>query len=66
MFIALLSFRGSFVSMANVSNFTTCIFLKSQLCIIRATLIDLNPDKYNQGLCHYSFMVQLDICKRKL
>ena len=30
----------------------------------RPTLIDLNPDKYNHGLCCYSFMVNLDRCKR--
>ena len=28
--------------------------------MIRPTLVDLNPDEYNQGLCHYPFMVNLD------
>ena len=27
-----------------------------------STLIDLNPDEYNQGLCYYSFMVNLYRC----
>ena len=29
----------------------------------RPTLIDLNPDKYNQELRCYPFMVKLDRCK---
>ena len=45
-FIALLSFIGSLVSMMNVSNFTTCI--------------SLNPSEYNQGLRYYPFLVNLD------
>ena len=28
----------------------------------RPTLIDLNPDEYNQGLRCYPFMVNLDMC----
>ena len=46
--------------MDNVSNFTACISLNNQQCIARTTLIDLNPDEYSQGLCHYPFMVNLD------
>ena len=30
----------------------------------RPTLIDLNPDKYNQELRCYPFVVKLDRCKR--
>ena len=30
--------------------------------VISHTLIDLNPDKYNQGLHYYPFMVNLDRC----
>ena len=29
----------------------------------RPTLLDLNPDKYNQRLCYYPFMVNFDKCK---
>ena len=28
----------------------------------RHTIIGLNHDKYNQGLCYYPFMVNLDKC----
>ena len=28
----------------------------------RPTLIDLNPDEYNQGLRYYPFMVNLEKC----
>ena len=48
--------------MANASSFTKCITLNNQPCMTRPTLIDLNPNKYNQGLCCYPFMVNLDRC----
>ena len=50
--ISLFNFSGSLASMTKVSNFTTYIFL------IRPTLIDLKPDRYNQGLCYDAFMVK--------
>ena len=50
-FSTLVSFSGLSASMVNVSYFTTCISLHNQPCITRHTLIDLNPDKYNQGFC---------------
>ena len=56
MFIGVLSFSGSLVTMANVSNFT--------ICMPRPTLKDLNPYEYNQILCCYPFMVNLDRCNR--
>lgn len=34
------------------------LFLNNQLCLARATAIDLNPSK----LCYYPFMVNLDTC----
>ena len=37
-------------SMANVSNFPTCISLNNQPCITICTLIDLNPNEYTPGL----------------
>ena len=30
----------------------------------RTTFIGLNPDKYNEGLCYYPVMINLDICNR--
>ena len=48
--------------MVNTSNFTFYIYLNIRLCITKPTFIDLNPDKYNQGLCNYPFMVNLDRC----
>ena len=36
--------------------------MKNQSFITRPTLIDLNPDEYNQGLCYYPFLVSLDRC----
>ena len=48
--------------MANDSNLTTCISLNNQSCMTRPTLINLNPDKYNQGWCYYPFLVTLDRC----
>ena len=37
--------------------------MKNQLFITRPTLVDLNPDEYNQGFCCYPFLVSLDRCK---
>ena len=49
-----LSFSQSIVGMANDSN--------NQSCMTRPTLVNLNPDKYNQGLHCYPFMVKLGLC----
>ena len=54
MLIALFSFSGSLA--------TKCISLINEPCIARPTLTDLKPDEHNQGLCHYPFIVSLDIC----
>ena len=62
MFIALLSFSGWLASIGNISNWTICISLNNQPCMTRSTLIDLNPDEYNQGLGYYTFTVKLDRC----
>ena len=61
-FIALLSSIGSLPSMANVFNFTPCIYLNNQPCMTTTILIDLNLDEYNEGLCYYPFIVNLDRC----
>ena len=49
--------------MANTSDHTKCISLSNQPCMTLRTLIDLNPDEYNQGLLYYTIMVNLDKCK---
>ena len=49
--------------MANASDHTKCISLSNQPCMTLRTLIDLNPDEYNQGLLYYTLMVNLDKCK---
>ena len=41
---------------------TKCMGLNNQPCLSRPNLTDLNPNEHNQGLCHYLFMVSLDIC----
>ena len=46
----------------NYSDHTKCIFPNNQPGMTRPTLIDLNPDEYNQGLCYYPFVVNLDRC----
>ena len=56
------SFSRSLASVANVSNFTTCVSLNQQPCITRPTIINLNPDEHNQGFCYYTFMIKLDKC----
>ena len=58
--LGLFSFSRSIVSMDNDCNLTKCIYLNNKSCMTRPTLINLNPDKYNQGLCYYSFLVNLD------
>ena len=62
LFLGLLNFRESLTNMDNVSSLAICISLNNQLCMARPTLIDLNPDEYNQGLRCYPFMVNLDMC----
>ena len=53
MFIVLLSFSESLAR-----DKTKCLFLNDEPCMIRPTLIDLNPVK----LKYYSFMISLDKC----
>ena len=60
--IALLSFIGSISSLANGSYFAACTSLNNQPCMTRPILINLNPDKYNQGFHYYPFMINLDRC----
>ena len=47
-FIVLLNFSESLV--------TKCLFLNDELCLVRPTLIDLNPVEVK----YYPFMIRLD------
>ena len=60
--IELLRFRGSLASIPIASNYAKCISLDNQPYMTRPILINLNPDKYNYGLCYYPFMINLDRC----
>ena len=62
-FTGLLSFSGRLAGLANSSNFTTCIYLKHQPRMVGPSLINLNPDKHNQGLGYYPFfrLIQIDV-----
>ena len=48
--------------MTNVSDFTTCLSLNNRPCLIRHNFIGLNSNKYNQRLCYYPLLVNLDRC----
>ena len=43
LFIVLLSFSSSLARVAKIADRTKCLFLSDELCIVRPTLIDLNP-----------------------
>ena len=53
MFIVLLRFRESLAL-----HWTTCLFLNDEPCMVRPTLIDLNPVE----LKYYPFMISLNKC----
>ena len=55
-FIVLLSFSSSLARVAKVSNQTKCLSLNGEPCIVRPTLVDLNPVE----LKYCSFKVSLD------
>ena len=54
-FIILLNFSSSLAR-----DRTKCLFLNDEPCIVRSTLIDLNPVE----LKNYPFMISLDKCTR--
>ena len=59
----LLNFSGSLASMVNVFSLTACISLNNQPYMAIPTLIDLNPNEYNQKFHYYSFTANLNMCK---
>ena len=58
LFIVLLSFSSSLARVAKVFDQTKCLFLNDEPCMIRPTLIDLNPVE----LKYYPFMISLNKC----
>ena len=56
MFILLLAI------LVHASNHKKCVSLSNQKCEIQSTLINLHPNKYNQELHYYQFVVKLDKC----
>ena len=56
MFIVLLT------SIVNASNRTKSVFLTNEKCETQPTLINLDPNEYNQELYCYPFVVQLYRC----
>ena len=49
-------------SILNTSNHTKCASLNNQNCEIQPTLINLQPNEYNQELHYYQFVVKLYKC----
>ena len=56
LFIGLLTVR------VGASNYTKCISLRNQKCIIQLTLINLHSNDYSQEFHYYPFVVKLDRC----
>ena len=51
-----MSFSSSLARVTKVSDQTNCVSVNDQPCIVRSTLIDLNPIE----LKYYPFMISLD------
>ena len=58
LFFVLLSFRESLARKAKVSDQTKSLFLNDVPCIVRPTLIDLNPVDHK----YYPLMISLNTC----
>ena len=46
----------------NGSNYTKCMSLRNQKCMIQPTLINLHPNEWSQEFHYNSFTVKLDRC----
>ena len=55
-------FLGLLASIVNASSHAEGISLKNQQCMIQATLINLHPNQYGQGLRYYPFVFNLEMC----
>ena len=58
LFAVLSGFSSSLVRVAKVSDQTKFLFLNGEPCMVRPTLIDLNPVE----LKYYPFMISLNKC----
>ena len=56
MFIVLL------INIVNGSNHTKYVLLNNRKCMTQPTLINLNPNEYNEEFYYYPFEVNLDKC----
>ena len=50
---------GLLTGLVNGSNYTKCVFLCNQKCMIQLTLINLYPNEYSQEHYYYPFLVKL-------
>ena len=57
-FFVLLSFSSSLAHIVKVSDRTKCLSLNDEPCMVRTTLIDLDPVQ----LKYYLFMIKFDKC----
>ena len=57
-------FIGLLICLVNRSNYTKCVSLSNQKCIVQSTLINLHPNKYSQEFQYNAFVVKLDRCVR--
>ena len=58
LFIVSLGFSSSLAREAKVFDQTKCLFLNDELCIVRPTLINMNPVE----LKYYPLMISLNKC----
>ena len=55
-------FIGLLTSLVNASNYTKCVSLNNQQCMIQPVFINLYPNEYSQGIRYYPFAINLDRC----
>ena len=48
--------------LVNRSNYTKCVLLHNQKCVIQPILINLHPNEYSQEFNYYPFAINLDRC----
>ena len=58
LFILLLSFISALARVAMISDRTKCLFLNDDPCMVRLTLIDMDP----AVLKYYPFMISINKC----
>ena len=61
-FIELLCFSRSLACIFNTPDHTKFISLNNEQCMTQYTLINLDPNEHIEGLCYYTFAVNLDRC----